>query len=120
MGDKPAAFQPPSWAAAPACRAWLEVRSAGDAPDASPSETVRVDGKPWTTFGRAADAADVHVDDRRAAAAAAARATTHRNAARRLLEGLRDRMRRSSAPRRVRVAGLQRGSAPLHAVRNAC
>jgi len=62
MGDS--SFKPPSWAAPPQCRAWLEVRRDGDAADA-PVATVRVDGAPFTTFGRSAEACDVHVDDRR-------------------------------------------------------
>jgi hypothetical protein len=66
MGDKPPSFQPPPWAAAPSCSAWLEAHGAGDAPDAPPLETIRVDAAPFTTFGRDAAAADVHLDDRRA------------------------------------------------------
>jgi hypothetical protein len=66
MGDKPPAFQPPPWAAAPSCSAWLEAHGAGDAPDAPPLETIRVDAAPFVTFGRDAEAADVHLDDRHA------------------------------------------------------
>jgi hypothetical protein len=66
MGDKPPAFQPPPWAAAPSCSAWLEAHGAGDAPDSAPLETIRVDAAPFVTFGRDAEAADVHLDDRHA------------------------------------------------------
>ena len=45
MADPPD-FKPPSWASAPVA-------------------TVRLDQGPHTTFGRAQDAVDVHVDDRR-------------------------------------------------------
>jgi hypothetical protein len=71
MGDKPPSFQPPPWAAAPSCSAWLEARRAGDASDAPPLELVRVDAAPYVTFGRDAEVANVHLDDRRAAPAEA-------------------------------------------------
>jgi hypothetical protein len=73
-------FQPPSWATAPACRAWLEVRATSAAPDSPPNGTVRIDGAPWTTFGCDADAATVHVDDRRVLRGAGKR-RARRNAA---------------------------------------
>ena len=62
MSDKETTFRPPSWAAQPQCRAWLEVREASNLAG-PPLSTVRVDGAPYTTFGRAAEAVDVHVDD---------------------------------------------------------
>ena len=67
MGDKPPSFQPPPWASAPSCSAWLEARRAGDEADAPPLEMVRVDTAPYVTFGSDAAAADVHLDDRRVA-----------------------------------------------------
>jgi hypothetical protein len=103
-------FQPPSWATAPTCRAWLEVRATSAAPDAPPESEVRVDGAPWTSFGCDTDAATVHVDDRRVRrACGTGRRRARRNAHRRaLVQGL----RRAAAalPRRLpwRRPSLQR------------
>ena len=106
MADKPVTFQPPAWAGAASCRAWLEVRAADAASDAAPADTVRVDAKPWTTFGSDADAADVHVDDRHARSAPAGRARPGR-------EGLRRAVPRAAAavlPGRETAAASARGA----------
>ncbi len=61
MGDK---FQPPPWAAAPACTAWLEERPAGAAADSPPLRTLRLDAARWTTAGGAPDGdAHIHLPD---------------------------------------------------------
>jgi NIMA-interacting peptidyl-prolyl cis-trans isomerase 1 len=67
MAERPAAeeaakFRPPKWAAAPQCRAWLELREASQL-TSPPTSVVRCDGGAVTTFGRAAESVDVHVDD---------------------------------------------------------